>query len=87
MAATPWYLEIIRVSTREKQQDLLTLLREVVSVTALGSSSGPDHFVVFGCQDQQLKTAIEKLFTEVDPGADQTFQTRHSLPDENVGTT
>jgi len=69
MATTPWYLEIIRVSSQEKQQDLLTLLHEVVSVTALGSSSGSDHYVVFECSDRRLKTSIEKLFGEVDPAS------------------
>lgn len=76
---TPWYLEIIRVSSREKQQDLLTLLHEVVNVTALGSSSGSDHFVVFDCPDQRLKAAIEKLFAEVDPASAPTFQSDRPL--------
>jgi len=73
---TPWYLEIVRVSSREKQQDLLTLLHDVASVTALGSSSGPDHYVVFECPDRRLKTSIEKLFGEVDPASVLT-ETHH----------
>ena len=69
MTVTPWYLEIVQVSSREKQQDLLTLLHDVASVTALGSSSGPDHYVVFECSDRRLRTSVEKLFGEVDPAS------------------
>ncbi len=76
---TPWYLEIVRVSSREKQQDLLTLLREVVTVTALGSSSGLDHYVVFECSDLPLRRAIEGLFTEVDPASVRVQTHRHPL--------
>jgi hypothetical protein len=66
---TPWYLEVVHVSSRETQQDLLTLLHDVASVTALGSSSGLDHDVVFECSDRRLRTSIEKLFGEVDPAS------------------
>ena len=86
---TPWYLEIVHVSSREKQQDLLTLLHEVASVTALGSSSGPDHYVVFECPDRRLKTSIEKLFGEVDPASVLT-ETHHQPlawhPEEDLMT-
>ena len=74
--ATPWYLEIVRVSSRATQQDLLTLLHDVASVTALGCSSGPDHYVVFECPDRRLKTSIEKLFGAVDPASVLT-ETHH----------
>ena len=79
---SPWYLEIVRVSSREKQQDLLTLLREVVSVTALGSSSGADHYVVFECSDLLLRRAIEQLCIEVDPASVRTQTHRHPLERE-----
>ena len=78
MATTPWYLEIVHVSSHEKQQDLLTLLHDVPSVTALGSSSGPDHYVVFECPDRRLKTSIEELFVEVDPASVLT-ETHHPM--------
>ena len=69
MATTSWYLEIVHVSSLQKQQDLLTLLREVAGVTALGSTSGSDRFVIFECPDIRLKIAVEKLFTDVDPAS------------------
>lgn len=78
MTTPPWYLEVIYVSNREKQQDMLTLLHDVASVTALGSSDGPDHFVVFECPDQRLRLAIEKLFAEVDPAS--VLAHRHQRP-------
>lgn len=80
---SPWYLEIVRVSSLEKQQDLLTLLREVVSVTALGSSAGRDHYIVFECSDLPLRRAIEKLLTEVDPASVRIQTHRHPLEREN----
>ena len=64
---TPWYLEIVRVSSFGRQQEFLRILHEVDGVTALGSSSGPDHFVIFECSNLRLKAAVEKFLTEVDP--------------------
>ena len=76
MATSPWYVEVIRVSSLEKQQDLLRLLHEVVSVTALGSTSDSEHFVIFECTDLRLKIAIEKMFGEVDPASLPTYTSR-----------
>ena len=59
-------LEIVRVASEEKQQDLLTLLHDISDVTALGSSTEGAHFVVFECPDRRLKIAIEKLFAVFD---------------------
>lgn len=73
----PWYLEIVHMSSREKQQDLLTLLRDVVSVTALGSSRDDEHFVIYDCPDRRLKVVIDALFSDVDPSATRsTHQAR-----------
>lgn len=65
MATTPWYLEIARVSSFERKQELLRLLHEVDGVTAFGSSSEPDHYVIFECSSLRLKAAVEKFLTEV----------------------
>ena len=77
--AIPWYLEIVHVSSAQKQQDLLTLLHDVVNITALGSSNGTDHYVVFECPDRRLAVAIEKLFAEVDPSSEPTFASRREV--------
>ena len=76
MSIPPWYVEIVLASSLEKQQDLLKLLHDVSGVTALGSSSGSDHFVIFECPDKRLKIAVEKLLAEVDPASVLT-QTHH----------
>jgi hypothetical protein len=76
---TPWYLEIVRVSSREKQQDLLTLLQEVANVTSLGSFDGYDYFIVFECPNRRLKIVIEKLFAEVDPASVHIRTHHHPL--------
>ena len=85
MAASPWYVEIVRVSSLERQQDLLRLLHEVVGVTALGSSSDSEHFVIFECPDLRLKIAVEKLFVEVDPTSVLTHTARQPLQPEGGG--
>ena len=85
MTDSPWYLEIVHVSSRQKQQDLLNILHEVAGVTALGSTSGSDHFVVFECPDIRLKIAVEKLFAEVDPASVLTETHRQPLEPEDGG--
>jgi len=85
MPASPWYVEIVRVSSRENQQDLLRLLHDVAGVTALGSSSGSEDFVIFECPDPQLKNAVEKLFVEVDPASVLTHTARQPLQPEGGG--
>ena len=85
MATSPWYLEIIRVSSLEKQQELLRLLHHVTGVTALGTSVGIDHFVILECPDLRLKSAIEKLFVDVDPNAVLTHMARQPLQPEGGG--
>lgn len=85
MEPSPWYVEIVRVSSHEKQQELLRLLHDVAGVTALGSSSGSDQFVIFECPDLQLKTAVEMLFAEVDPSSVRTHTARQPLQPEGGG--
>jgi hypothetical protein len=82
---TPWYLQIVSVSSRQKQQDLLRLLHEVAGVTALGSTTGADYFVIFECPDLRLKIAVEKLFTDVDPASVLTETHHQSLQPEGGG--
>ena len=63
----------------------MTLLREVVAVTALGTTSDSEHFVIFDCPDRRLKTAIEKLFTAVDPASAPTFASSQPLEPSGGG--
>ncbi len=83
--STPWFLEVVRVSSHEKQQDLLTLLREVVDVTALGSTKDDEYFVVFDCPDRRVKAAIEKLFSSVDADATTTYEFRRPPQQQSGG--
>lgn len=84
MAHPSWYLEIVKVSTHQQQQDLLNLLREVAGVTALGTMRDDEHFVVYDCPERQLKLAIERLVLDIDPGAERsyTLDETSSLSDE-----
>ena len=85
MARSPCYVEIARVSSVEKQQDLLRLLHEVTGVLALGSSSGSDHFVVFDRPDLRLKIAVDEFVVDVDPASVLTHTARHPLQPEGGG--
>jgi hypothetical protein len=85
MEPSPWYVEIVRVSSNEKQQELLRLLHDVAGVTALGSTSGSDQFVIFECPDLRLKAAVEKLLVEVDPSSVLTHTARQPLQPEGGG--
>ncbi|MGH3473700.1 MAG: hypothetical protein ACRDOT_02170 [Aeromicrobium sp.] len=78
-------MEIVRVSSVEKQQELLKLLHDVAGVSALGSVSGSEHFVIFECPDLRLKTAVEKLLVEVDPASVLTHTARQPLQPEGGG--
>lgn len=76
--ASPWYVEIVQVSDRDKQQDLLELLLTVSGVTALGTDSDTDHYVVFECADLRLKSDVEALITDVDDAAVVVHTTRQA---------
>jgi hypothetical protein len=69
----PPNLEVVHVASLAKQQDLLTLLHDIAEVTALGSTTGTDHYVTFECPDWRLKVAIEKLFGVVDPDSEPSY--------------
>jgi hypothetical protein len=67
--ATPSYVEIVHVTSRQKQQEVLRLFRDVAGLTAMGVSTGQRHSVVFGCLNSLMKSAAEVLLAELDPDA------------------
>ena len=68
-----WLVEVVKVTSRDKQHEILELLTGVVGLTVLGTSSGHDHFVVFGCDGNLMKGAAEVLIAEIDPDAVRTY--------------
>jgi len=73
MATPSWYVEIVHVTSLQKQQDVLRLFEDVAGLTAMAVSSGDGHFVVLGTIDTLLKSAAEVLISEVDPAAVLTY--------------
>jgi len=67
--SSSWYVEIVHVTSLEKQQEVLRLFQDVAGLTAMGVSSGHDHSVVFGCVDSLMRSAAEVLLSELDRDA------------------
>ena len=68
-----WLVEVVQVTSRDKQQEILELLKECAGLTVLGTSSGHDHFVVFGCDGTLMGGAAEALIAEIDLDAVRTY--------------
>ncbi|HWM14972.1 MAG TPA: hypothetical protein VNP97_00130 [Microbacterium sp.] len=71
--AQPWFLEVVHVTSRAKQQEVLTLLGGVAGLTTMGVSSGRDQFVVVGAVDNLMKSAARVLISDIDPDAVLTY--------------
>jgi hypothetical protein len=71
MATTHWFFEMIRVTSLQKQQEVLERFRRVAGLTAYRawSVSGTLHIVSFWSGDQLAKSAAEVLIAEIDPDA------------------
>ena len=68
-----WLVEVVQVTSDDKQQRILELFKGVTGLTVLGASSGQDHFVVLGCDGNLMKSAAEVLISEIDPDAFCTY--------------
>ena len=66
MATASWFVEVVQVTSPGKQQEVLALLHGITGLTALGTTSGRDHFVVFECADHSMKISAEVLIAEID---------------------
>ena len=69
MATPSWYVEIVHVTSLQRQQEVVRLFQDVAGLTAMAVSSGDHHAVVFGCVDSLMKNAAEVLIAEIDPDA------------------
>jgi len=69
MTTPPWFVEVVHLTNRDKQQEVLELFEDVTGLTASGISSGGQHFVVLGCVDRLMKSAAEVLIADIDRGA------------------
>jgi hypothetical protein len=73
MATSSWFVEVVHVTSRHKQQEVLTLFGGVSGLTAWGVSTGHDHFVGFGGVDDLVKNAAEVLLSAIDHDAICTY--------------
>ena len=73
MATTSLLVEVVLVSSPEKQQEALRRFHGVAGLTALGTSSDDDHFVVVECVDQLMKSAAEIILGDIDHHAVCTY--------------
>lgn len=69
MATPSWFVEVVHVTSRNKQQEVLRLFEGFSGLTASGITSGHNHFVVFGCVDTLMKRAAEVLVSDIDHDA------------------
>ena len=69
MPTPPWFVEVVLVTNRHKQQEVLGLFHGVTGLTAMGVTSGHDQFVVFGAVDNLMKSAAEELISDIDHDA------------------
>ena len=71
MATTHWFFEMIRVTSLQKQQEVLERFRGVTELTAYraSSASGTLHIVSFWSDNQLVKSAAEVVIAEIDPDA------------------
>ena len=69
MTTSHWFIQIIQVSNRHTQQEILELCDGLPEVYALGTSNGHEHSIVVEGSDLSWKTALERPLAELDPGA------------------
>jgi len=73
MTTPSWFVEVVHVTNRHKQQQVLGRLQGVAGLTASGVSSGHDHFVVVGCLNDLMRSAVEVHLSEIDHDAVCTY--------------
>jgi len=67
------FVEVVHLTSPQKQQEVLKRFHGVDGLTALGTSTGDDHLVVFGCFDDLMKSAAEVILADIDQDAVCTY--------------
>lgn len=84
MHTPSWILEVVRVSSREKQQEVLGHFPGLNGLIATGMSAGPDHFVVLGCVNDLFKGLADIVIADIDDGAVCDYLSESSSPMNTV---
>jgi len=69
MAPTSVFVEVVHVTSQEKQQEVLRLFRRVAELSAIEVSAGQHYFVIFWCADELMKNAAEVILGDIDHDA------------------
>lgn len=69
MASHHWQVHIFTVTDEPAQQNILKVLRDDTSLTALGASTGGTEFVIVECPDASSAVRADGLIIGTDPGA------------------
>jgi hypothetical protein len=81
MRRSRWIIEIVRVSSRAKQREVLSHFPGLNGLTATGLSAGPDHLVVLACASDLLKSLADLVISDIDDGADCDYTSEASRSD------
>jgi hypothetical protein len=66
MAPTSVFVEVVHVTSRQRQQEVLRLFRRVAKLTAIEVSSDKHYFVIFWCADEFTKNAAEVILGDIE---------------------
>ena len=67
--SSTWFIQIVQVSNRHTQLEVLELCRGLTGIIAMGTSNGHEHFIVVEASDLPWQTALERPVSELDAGS------------------
>lgn len=73
---TEWKIHIYRVRGKSRQQSILAAFKRIArpGVIALGTQSGPEHFVIVECCSLLNQFYARRVILTIDPFAERTYQ-------------
>lgn len=81
---TDWTIQIYRVRSESRQQSVLSAFKRIArpGVIALGTQSGPEHFVIVECCSLLNQFYARRVVLTIDPLAERTYECETD-PEEN----
>lgn len=75
-STTQWKIHIYRVLDEARQQEILSAFRRIArpGVVALGTQSGPEHFVIVECCSLLNQFYARRVVLTIDPFAERTVE-------------
>ncbi len=71
-----WKIQIFRVQSQRRQQRILSVFHRIdhPGITALGTQSGPDWFVIVECSTFADQLRAARIVLTIDPLAVRTYE-------------